>query len=479
MRACIYKKQRRRGRAKERGAALIMVLLAIVVLTVFLTEVQQETATSYASALSARDRLRAEYHARSAINLTRLLISLEPTVRKAIEPMFMLINQGRGRAPQIQVWEFSDQVLGAFNDSEGAEGFAALAGVDASAGENLGLGGTGRFDVVVVDEDSKINVNTAARGDTISAMRVASQLLGLMSGPQYDPLFAKLDADGQVIDRQTVCRAIIDWADYNQDVEPCDLAAQASSAGAEDNFYQSIGLGYFRKNAAFDSLEELRLVRGIGDDFWSTFIDPDPQNPRKRAVTVWGSGEINVNSANAQTLYAFVCSNAQDAQMCPGSADFDPLQAAAFIQTVTLFRSFTNGAPIFGSSRDFINAMKGTGMLGPYLAMMGMQPVTFKSDNEVRQMATTQSKLFSIYAEGVVPDPLKRRETRVSIHAVVDYRNAMALDELASEVDTGAGAQGGQPAPPPASVDPNDAAAAALQELNSNPAGNIVYWRIQ
>ena len=74
-------------RKDERGMALIMVLLAIVVLTVFLTDVQQDTSSTFSSAIAARERVKAEYHARSAINLSRLLIATEPTVRGALGPM--------------------------------------------------------------------------------------------------------------------------------------------------------------------------------------------------------------------------------------------------------------------------------------------------------------------------------------------------------------------------------------------------------
>ena len=63
---------RRKRRAKERGVALVLVLGAITILTVFLTELQEETSSELSSALAERDRLRAEYYARSAVNLSRL-----------------------------------------------------------------------------------------------------------------------------------------------------------------------------------------------------------------------------------------------------------------------------------------------------------------------------------------------------------------------------------------------------------------------
>ncbi len=460
--------------------AMVTVLLAIVLLTVYLTEVQQESATAFSAAIAERDRLRAEYHARSAINLARMLIATEPTVRKAIEPMFRLLMKG-AKPPQIQIWEFSDQVLGLFNNAAGAEGFQALAGLDVGTGENLGLGDSGKFELVVIDEDSKLNVNTAARGDIISRTRLSQQLLGLLAPPQYNPLFEQPDADDQHSDRQAICGAIIDWADSDQDFEPCDPSSQAPvSGGSEDNYYQGLGLPYFRKNAAYDSLEELRLVRGMSDDFWATFVDPDPRDPKKRIMTVWGQGKINVNSANPQTLLALVCAGAvPETEIC-----LDPIQAATFLTFVGLIRSFTAGAPLFGSSKDFVNTMKGAGMVGPFLVQAGITPVKFKSESEMRSMVTTSSKMFSIYAEGVVPG--RHRETRVSIHAVLDFRNAKSLTQLAAAGGLGPGLPGYDGSLAPSAATSGDSSSSGVQSeedmlaaLNSNPGGAVVYWRVQ
>lgn len=473
MKASTVKLRRARTRKKERAMALVMVLLAIVVLTVYLTEVQAESTTAFASALSERDRLRAEYLATSGVNLSRMLVAVEPTVRATIEPMFKLLNP-KGRAPQIPVWEFSDQVLGPFNDAAGAEGFAALANIDTSAGENLGLGGIGRFEVTIVDEDSKVNVNTAARGDIISRTRLAQQLLGLMAPPQYNPLFEQEDMDGQLSDRQTICSALIDWADSDEEREPCDpRGGQAATpgTGSEDNVYQTIGLPYFRKNAAYDSLEEMRLVRGVGDDFWATFVDPEPNKPKSRVMTVWGQGRVNVNTANAQTLLAVVCAGAPEAEVC-----LDPIKAASFVSTVSLVKSFTAGAPLFGSPKDFIVTMQGGGMVGPYLAMGGINPVKFRSPAEMMKIISTESKVFSVYVTGVVP--AHGRETRVTVHAVVDYRRAVTLADLARATGgTGAGTADPSAVTVPGlngtTLDPT------MARIATSPAGTVVYWRTE
>lgn len=470
MRTTTVRARKARGRRKERAMALVMVLLSIVVLTVYLTEVQTESSTAFSSALVERDRLRAEYLATSGINLSRMLIAVEPSVRQLVEPMFKLINP-KGKAPQIPVWEFADQVLGPYNDASAAEGFAALTNVDASTGENLGLGGLGRFEAVTVDEDAKIDVNVAARGDIISRTRLSQQLLGLLAPPQYNPMFEQDDFDGQFSDRQAICSAIIDWVDSDEDREPCDPRTAMATPGnaSEDNIYQSLGLPYFRKNAAFDSLEELRLVRGIGDDFWATFVDPEPQKPKERVLTVWSQGRVNVNTANAQTLLALVCAGAPDSGICT-----DPVKSASFVSTVSLVKSFTAGAPLFGSPKEFIVTMQGGGMIGPMLAMGGIEPVKFRSPAEMAKIVTTESKVFSVYSTGVVP--AQGRETRVTVHAVIDFRRAMTLSALAK---LGATSADGSDAASSVSGLNGTTLDPVMAQIAVHPAGNVVYWRME
>src|SRR5688500_2740043 len=79
--------RRLRRRRDRRGVALVMVLGAITVLTVFLTELQEETSTELSAALADRDALRAEYYARSAVNRSRMLIASEPSVSSTLGPM--------------------------------------------------------------------------------------------------------------------------------------------------------------------------------------------------------------------------------------------------------------------------------------------------------------------------------------------------------------------------------------------------------
>src|SRR5262245_45159426 len=101
-------------RSQHRRVALLLVLDALTLLTVMLAEFQDETSAELGSALSERDALKAEYAAKSAINLSRLLIAAEPTIRNSpgVGPLLMMAF--RGQKPQIPVWAFADKVLGAF-----------------------------------------------------------------------------------------------------------------------------------------------------------------------------------------------------------------------------------------------------------------------------------------------------------------------------------------------------------------------------
>ncbi len=457
--------RRRKNRANERGIALIMVMGAIAVLTVLLADFQDDGSAELASAMGDRDGVQAEYFAKSAINLSRLLIATEPTIRTALAPVFMMMQR---TPPQLPVWQFSDRLLGAFNDAEGAKDFAATTGVDLSLGKNLGLPG-GRFEVKIVDEDSKINANLGASNE-IRHIRLAKQLLGLMAPPANNPLFEQRDTDGQYHDRMQICAAIIDWADPDENFFNCDLTQRGGgSGGAEDAYYQLLKKPFRRKNAPYDSLEELHVVRGVGEDFWATFVDPDPERPEKRTMTVWGQGAINVNTATAQTLLALVCSDTTEADVCT-----DPTQAGAFLTGVTLGQGVSMGAPMFGTPGDFMATLRGEGMLGPMLKTVGMKPIKFKSDAEFAKTITTESKMFSIYAIGIVKG--YRRETRVKIQAVVDFRNAPPPTALPIPGQAGGpGAPGSSQPPRPAGSSP-DAIAAALRP---STGGQIVYYRIE
>jgi general secretion pathway protein K len=305
--------------------------------------------------------------------------------------------------------------------------------------------------------------------------------MGLILPLQYNSIFEQKDKTGQFSDRFSTCSALIDWADSDELAFNCDLSqtSAANSGGVEDAFYQLLQKPYRRKNAPYDSLEELHMVRGIGDDFWATFVDPDPSNPKKRVMTVWGQGAINVNTANAQTLYAVVCAGAPQADICT-----DPNQASLFLTGVTMARGVTMGAPLFGAKKDFIDTMTGKGMIGPLLTSIGMKPVKFKSESEFAKSITIESKMFSIYAIGIKKG--YKRETRTKVTAVVDFRTSPQMQAAvgaalgAPTASASASSTTAPPAPTTVTVngqqlDPN----AIADAVAPNMGGQVVYYRVE
>jgi general secretion pathway protein K len=299
----------------------------------------------------------------------------------------------------------------------------------------------------------------------IAHIRLAKLLMGAMAPLQYDPLFSQRDATGNYNDRLTTCSALIDWADPDEQLFSCDLTSQTSSNAVEDGWYQLLTKPYRRKNAPFDSLEELHMVRGISDDFWQTFIDPDPTEPRKRLMTVWGQGAVNVNNASPMTLYALVCSGAPTADLC-----MDPTQLPMFVMGVTMAQGISMGVPVFGSPGDFIQTMKGQGQIGPLLTTLGIKPVKFQSESEFAKGIATESKVFSVYAVGVVKG--YKRETRVRIHSVIDFSDSSA--SLGSPSSLAAA-----PAPSTSATVAGQGPNAITSALQPAVGGNVIYFDVE
>ena len=457
---------RARQRKGQRGVALLMVLGALAILTVMLTEFQDATSAELGSSLAARDQVRAEYAAKSAVNLSRLLFASEPTIRKALSPLGQLTGMN---FPQIPVWEYSDIILGPFSGDDGSEVFKAVSGMKLDGARNLGLEGAG-FELVIVDEDSKLNLNLGSKADSFSQQRMAEQILALIGGAQYAQMFELIDDHGQQNDVQTVCGALIDWSDPNTDFNPCDPRAETNkSSGSEDGYYQLLERPYQRKNAPYDSLEELHLVRGIDERFWQTFVQSDPDDPKTRNVTVWGSGSLNVNAATPMALLALACHKAvPDTPLCT-----DPQQAMQFISTLSLLKGFQQGMPIFTSPAAFITAIQGKGSVGKMMVGMGITPVKLLSESEVQKAVAVESRVFSIYATGYVKSG--KRKTSSRIHAVVDMRGAPppGTAEQFAKLQQLKDAGLLDPSQDPAQADSKD-----NPYLTPSPGGTILYYRL-
>jgi general secretion pathway protein K len=399
---------------KRSGVALVMVITSIAILAVLIAEFMQNTTTDFHIAQNERDRLKAEYLAKSGINLTRLLIAAEPDIRRVVTPMYQMLV---GRPPpQLNVWDFADALLAPFANLKSAKAMTADTGIDFNAMKGVkNTGGT--FEVITVPENSKINLNKPLffSGD-VARKSTAMQLFALLGGYQspdspYDPMFSARDPDGQYTTRLDVVSDMIDWWDYDEQRTVFDPgSATVGLGGSEDDVYGQFVDPYVVKNAPFDSLEEMRLVRGVGDDFWATFVESDGDDPRTRKITIYGSGSVNVNLAPAEVLLARLCSFVTDQPLCQ-----NPLQAMAFIQLFNTVRSMLPIA-LFTKPEDFLAFMSGTAgtgkdlfamlgsMLGKDNALMAWTPLTLTPEQrqQISGSFLTEASIFTIQSTGHV-----------------------------------------------------------------------------
>jgi len=133
------------------------------------------------------------------------------------------------------------------------------------------LGG-GVMRVSVTDEERFFPVNSLITNNTPNSTRIA----------QFKRLLKSLQIDDGLSD------AVMDWIDENDDVRP---------DGAESVYYSSLPTPYRAHNGPMDSLEELRLVRGVTDEIYSRLA------PHLTAVQP-GNNNINLNTADPVVLAA-------------------------------------------------------------------------------------------------------------------------------------------------------------------------------
>ncbi len=450
---------RGKGRKTQReGFALLLSVIALTILAVLVADLHETTGTSFAAAIAERDQLKAEFLAKSGVNLTRMLIAQERPLRMMVQPILSMIAPGRP-TPQLPVWQYADAILRPFADFNSSKEDAESAGFDLELSEGLGKTG-GTFSVVACAENGKVNLNDPRLADAEESKKFVARLLSQLIGPpKYDPLFSALDDKGRTHTRNDLVANVIDWWDLDEQRTSYDpvLNAVQSGGGEDTDYYRGLSDPYNLKGGPYDTLEELRLVRGMNDDIWASVIEPDLEDPNMRAVTIWGglSSGINVNEAAPPVLLARVCSfnELRSQPLCNDATGGD---GAKFTALITLLRTYK--VPAFARRGDFTDLLKGkeSGIMGQICKLMnsgmgamfglggggtgggsssgsnpsgapqqtcGFTPLLFPPpasggvnvEEELRRTFTTTSKIFTIESTGKVGRAQRRIRTVVNM----------------------------------------------------------------
>ncbi|MFT4570088.1 MAG: hypothetical protein ACI91F_000961 [Candidatus Binatia bacterium] len=231
---------------RQRGVALILVIWTFAVLTVLAGEFARAMRDDAMSTRNFKQETIGHYVCVAAIN----------------EVILALMTKREDRQPADDEYSDDDgQPLGAIDmlsigDGQWTEGF--FNGV--------------AYEVRVTDEGGKLGLNHV--GEVV-----------------LEEIFYNLGYED--LDAKTLVDSILDWRDEDE---------EHRLNGAEDDYYERLPRPYKAKDGAFDSVEELLLVRGVTEDLFYGF--DDTPGLRELFSVFNRSDQYNQRSASPGLLFA-------------------------------------------------------------------------------------------------------------------------------------------------------------------------------
>ncbi len=144
-----------------------------------------------------------------------------------------------------------------------------------------------KFSIEIIDHSGKVNINRLV-------FKEAGEEDVKFDEVQQDVLTQLLKSEELDLEEEEVgdiVNAIKDWIDPDDDV------TEEGGFGAESTYYLGLNEPCSCRNAPFETLEELRLVKGVTREIFSEI---------SKYLTVYGNkeGKININSADKSLLKA-------------------------------------------------------------------------------------------------------------------------------------------------------------------------------
>ena len=159
--------------------------------------------------------------------------------------------------------------------------------------------GDGYCTVRVTSENGKININGLVNSSGGFDRRRVDQLLRVI-----DALNERYGEESPV--SYAIVPAMIDWIDSDDEVTYLPFVSRENE-GAERGYYRKLPTPYKCKNAPFDTLSEVLLVKGMTKGvFEGRPGDAEsgvrPVSGMKSFLTVYGDGKVDINHAPATVL---------------------------------------------------------------------------------------------------------------------------------------------------------------------------------
>jgi len=280
------------GERKSRGVALLMAVMLIALMMLFAADSIVTSQVDLQLAVTHRDRIRAEFAAKSGFNLATFLLSADLAKDLTIGSTPGLQKLGLGDT-NIRLWDLLNQLppIGGA-DSEMiqilAQSFGLNSVLDSSVLDQL-KAIEGSFEIKVSDEQQKIDVNYCSSGAREPCAAVRAMLTALFSCPAEKAFLAK-----KRLTPMELSARIQDW------VDPDSRTESESGFSDESDPYQKRKKPFKSKNGPLDSIEELKMIEGWDEEVHTVFA------PYLTAYPIWKKREdrarINLNSAPRELL---------------------------------------------------------------------------------------------------------------------------------------------------------------------------------
>ena len=321
---------------KQRGVAILTVLLLITLVTAVISEVQFNSRIDLQLAYNSRDALQAEYNALAALRLRAMLLKHSKRLDMAAKQLAQTFGADSSSLPLGQILEMIPIECGILGSIIKVDGFMDERD-DFLPGECIASSKS---------EGAKIPVNLLASRSTNEVKDIAMMLLGVLIDPEYERHFQEDDENGQHADTaMAIVAAIADWVDTN-------TVQFGTEVGDEAHPYSMMKEGYSVKNAAFDSVSELQLVFGVDDELFAILKDLITIYPQKSQIEL---GTLSIEDVLRFGLPAILQEGVtfETYLTHPGLLDF---------LTVLLGNSFMGG-PLGLNANSLNQALTASGMI--------------------------------------------------------------------------------------------------------------------
>lgn len=358
-----------------RGVALIVVLAGITILAAFSSEFTYRSRVGIQAANNLEKQVQAYFHARSGIEIARLIVTSQKMVDQAVAAF------GGGRRV-VELWQYAPKFAEIF--ARQTLNILGVDLIDLKEAEGLGVA-EGSFVLEVEPEDSRVSINTGS--SPTERKNLFTRLYPLLAG-RVDP-DSQATATGMDRKAAEVILNIMDWVDPDDERSDIDSNGNFVAAGGAGENVDYSRYGYRARNAKMDSVDELRLVQGMTDELFCQLGEE---------LTVYQTDKINVNEADVRILRAILCDNLMGDRMlaCGPTLDYPDAVMDRALQLMDTCRRIKKEIflPPFANENEFLTFF--SRLPEPFASMLAVNQGT------LRPLVGVKSKVLRVTSRGWV-----------------------------------------------------------------------------